>query len=43
MKGERHDLADINEKIMQLLQIDPYQRRIVLNRWLEQLSRNSAS
>ena len=42
MKGERQDLTDINEKIMQLLKIDLSQQWIVLNCWLEQLNKNNA-
>jgi len=33
----------INKKLIQLLKLDSYHRRNVLNRWLEQLRRNHAS
>ena len=32
----------INEKVIKMLQMDSYQRRAVLNNWLEQLRRNNA-
>ena len=38
----REDSA-INKKLIQLLKLDSFQRRNVLNRWLEQLRRKSAS
>jgi hypothetical protein len=34
---------EINKRIIQLLKLDSYQRRNVLNRWLEQLRHTSAS
>jgi len=37
------DDAEINQRIIQLLKLDSYQRRVVLNRWLEQLRRIDAS
>jgi len=37
------DDPEINTRLVQLLTLDSYQRRIVLNRWLEQLRRKSAS
>lgn len=33
----------INEKVIKMLQMDSYQRRSVLNNWLEQLRRRNAS
>jgi hypothetical protein len=33
----------INEKVIEMLNMESYQRRNVLNRWLEQLRRKSAS
>jgi len=33
----------INVKVIKMLQLDPYQRRTVLNNWLEQLRRRNAS
>ncbi len=35
--------SEINKRIVQLLKLNSYQRRNVLNRWLEHLRRNSAS
>ena len=42
IQGIRND-PEINKRIIQLLKLDSYQRRNVLNRWLEQLRRKSAS
>ena len=33
----------INEKVIMLLQLNPFRRRTVLNRWLEQLQERHAS
>ena len=33
----------INEKVIQLLKLDSYQRRLVLNNWMEQLRVRHAS
>jgi hypothetical protein len=33
---------EINNRIVQLLRLDSYRRRIVLNRWLERLRREGA-
>ena len=32
----------INKKIVYILQLDPYRRRLVLNNWLEQLRQSNA-
>ena len=37
------DDREINTRLIHLLKLDSYQRRNVLNRWLEQLRRKSAS
>jgi hypothetical protein len=37
------DDDEINNRVVQLLKLDSYQRRNVLNRWLEQLRRENAS
>ena len=37
------DDPKINARLIQLLTLDSYQRRIVLSKWLEQLRRKSAS
>jgi hypothetical protein len=37
------DDDEINNRVVQLLKLDSYQRRNVLNRWLEQLRRDNAS
>ena len=37
------DDREINTRLIHLLRLDSYQRRNVLNRWLEQLRRKSAS
>jgi hypothetical protein len=37
------DDEKINNRVIQLLKLDSYQRRNVLNRWLEQLRRDNAS
>ncbi len=37
------DDSEINKRVIRLLKLDSYQRRNVLNRWLEQLRRKSAS
>ena len=37
-----HNDPDINKKVTAMLQLDPYQRRIILNNWLEQLRINKA-
>jgi len=37
------DDPEINQKISQLLKLDSYRRRIVLNRWVEKLRRSDAS
>ena len=37
------DDREINKRLIYLLKLDPYQRRNVLNRWLEQLRRKRAS
>jgi hypothetical protein len=42
IQGIRDD-PEINKRVIQLLKLDSYQRRNVLNRWLEQLRRKSAS
>jgi hypothetical protein len=36
------DDSVINEKVIQMLQMDSYQRRTVLNNWLERLRRQNA-
>lgn len=33
----------INEKVIEVLNLDSYKRRIILNNWLEQLRRQNAS
>jgi ubiquinone biosynthesis protein Coq4 len=33
----------INEKVVEMLRLDPYRRRIILNNWLEQLQLQRAS
>jgi hypothetical protein len=33
---------ELNKRVMHLLKLDSYQRRLVLNRWLEELRRISA-
>ncbi len=37
------DDSFINENVITMLKLDSYQRRIVLNNWLEQLRRKNAS
>jgi hypothetical protein len=41
LKAMRYDPV-INKKVVNILNMDSYQRRIVLSNWLEQLRRNSA-
>jgi hypothetical protein len=36
------DDSVINKKVIKILQLDPYQRRSVLNNWLERLRRQNA-
>lgn len=38
----QHD-GIINNRVKKMLALDPFNRRTVLNRWLEQLYRNKAS
>lgn len=33
---------EINTRVVQLLKLDPFKRRLLLNKWLEQLRRNNA-
>lgn len=33
----------INKRVIKILQLNPYKRRLVLNRWLEQLKERHAS
>lgn len=37
------DDREINKRLKQMLQMDSYQRRSVLNNWVEQLRRQNAS
>ena len=41
LKAMRYDPV-INKKVVNILKMDSYPRRIVLSNWLEQLSRNNA-
>ena len=41
LKAMRHDPI-INKKVLNILNMDPHPRRIVLSNWLEQLRRNNA-
>jgi len=41
IQGIRND-PEIKKRIIQLLKMDSYQRRFVLNNWLEQLRRSRA-